>query len=143
MEHVLKGYVDGWSDPSAFAMRYRIGHSSGTTEARFAGTGEYRLSSTMTAGHRPLVFTGRVAVRDVRELALTALRAGLWRAGGDTTPGGVDAEALIQVTAGPETFTVTVWTGDAALVRPFDAVQQRILRLVHRLTAGAVLEVGK
>ncbi|MEU6153781.1 hypothetical protein ABZ816_27645 [Actinosynnema sp. NPDC047251] len=142
MEHALKGYLDGRLAPAQFAIRYVIQGPSGTTEARFAGTGEYRLSSTVTADHRPRSFIGRMGPHDVRELALVALRAGLWRA---AHVGSVDggAETRIDVTAGEQTFSVVLWTSETAEVRSFDQVQQRILRLVHRLTGGAVQEVGR
>ncbi|MEU4802678.1 hypothetical protein [Actinosynnema sp. NPDC023587] len=143
MEYALKGYLDGRLAPDRFAIRYVIHGSSGTTEASFAGTGEYRLSSTVTADHRPRSFIGRMGAHDVRELALVALRAGLWRASHVGAAAVEAPETRIDVTAGEQIFSVVLWTSEATGVRAFDQVQQRILRLVHRLTGGAVQEVGR
>lgn len=145
MENTLKLYLENGLDAQDFMIHYHIGNSfSGETNFELRGDGAYALWSTVTEGRQRREYNGTTERQQVAEIAQTMLALRLWEVKHVAKERGLDnPEVRITVSAKDETFSVVLWANETAKVAAFKKVQNKILHLIHSLSNGEVLEVGR
>jgi hypothetical protein len=145
MQSSLEGYLEKEIPGADFTLYYHIGDSfSGETDFRLGGDGSYALWSTVTEGRQRRDYTGQLATAQVEALVQDMLAAEIWKVKHvRSKPGEDDPLAIIGAKAGQQDFQVVLWVSEIRRVPSFVEVQDKILRLVHDISAGQVLETGK
>lgn len=145
MENILRSYLNGKIPPADLQIHYHIGNTfSGETDFRLRGDGAYQLSSTVTQERQRRDYSGQLDMTEVQDLARTALSGRLWEVKHFLVKRGRDnPEVLIEVKAGKESSATVLSVREVEEVPAFDKVQSEILTLVHRVSCGEVLEVGR
>jgi hypothetical protein len=145
LEDALNAFLDGSTSPAGFAIHYRIGDAfSGETELHLQGDGAYELWSTATHARERRTYEGSVDEALVRELAGELREAKVWQAAHlRSKPREDDPLAEIAAEADQLNGHVELWVSEIADSAPFRTAQEHLLRLVHELSGGEVLEVGR
>ena len=145
MEKCLDDYLSDRIPPADLAIHYHIGTAFyGETDFLLTGDGAYQLWSTVTEGRQRHEYSGQMGVSDVQEVVRTMLSVRLWEVKHVFSERGRDnPEARIVVTCGEQTFPVVLWVMEIDDVPAFDEVQEKILKLVRRVSDDEVEEPGR
>jgi hypothetical protein len=143
----LRVIVTDWlnrDDTAGYWLGYHVGSEFyGETDARFQADGRYELWSTVTEGRQRREFSGQCGPEDIRELVSLVAREELW-AVHHVRPTQTDDDALARLEAGDgiRHGASELWVSEVESVPSFARVQDAVLELVRRLSAGSILETG-
>ena len=145
IESDLGKYLDGTTNRSEFVIRYHIGDDFSTeTQFDLRGDGAFDLWSTATHGRQRRTFSGQLDINQVQQVVTALQETRFWEVQHiKTHPGEDDPEASIAVTAGGDSFQVTLWVSEIRHSPIFNKAQQLLLALVHEISGGQVLENGQ
>lgn len=145
MKNILHSYIQTSDSSGDFVLKYQIGDPfSGLTDFQINGKGQFKLSSNATQGREQLNLDGNAGAEKVAELARKILDAQLWKAESKEeirVPG--DTVSSISISNGNEESKIDLWLSELKNNPEYVTSQEAILKLVHEVSGGKVLETGR
>lgn len=145
LQERLADYLAGKVAPDKIAILYHIGDEfSGETDFRLQGDGSFTLWSTVTAGRARRDYTGQVDLEQVKNVARGLLSARVWEVRHvRSIPGDDDPEVRIAIQHGDSIAQAVLWVSELKERPAFTEAQKPLLELIHQVSRGEVLEVGR